>query len=160
MERRLEQLLGESCERSRFGLVYIDLDKFKEVNDRYGHQVGDLYLQEVTKRMKLQLRGGDHLARIGGDEFVALIPIERDRSDVEEIAMRLDRCFDQPFVVGGNRLDGSASLGVAICPEDGISPEELQRSADAAMYEHKQSKRQPEKLARTMQRVWNEDLRR
>ena len=91
--------------------------------------------------MKLQLRSNDVLARIGGDEFIALVPILRNRDDAEEIAVRLDRCFDEPFDLEGLHLRGSASVGLAVYPEDGTTEEELQRSADAAMYAHKESKK-------------------
>ena len=91
--------------------------------------------------MSLQLRTGDMLARIGGDEFIALVPILHNRADAEEIAIRLERCFDEPFDLDGLRLRGTASVGLAVHPEDGDGKEELQRSADAAMYAHKQSKK-------------------
>jgi diguanylate cyclase (GGDEF)-like protein len=147
MERKLDQLMM-SARRNEgvFGLIYVDLDRFKQVNDRYGHRIGDLYLQQVTERMKLQLRTGDMLARIGGDEFIALVPILRDRADAEEIAMRLERCFDEPFDLEGLQLHGSASVGLAVYPEDGATEEELQRSADRAMYENKESKKMGNEL--------------
>ena len=142
MERTLDELMQSGRRKEgAFGLIYVDLDRFKQVNDRYGHRTGDLYLQEVTRRMKLQLRTNDVLARIGGDEFIALAPILRSRADAEEIAIRLERCFDQPFDLEGLHLRGSASVGLAIYPEDGTTEEELQRSADAAMYAHKEGKR-------------------
>jgi diguanylate cyclase (GGDEF)-like protein len=142
MESKLDQLmLSARRNEAVFGLIYVDLDRFKQVNDRYGHGIGDLYLQEVTRRMKLQLRTEDMLARIGGDEFIALVPILRGRVDAEEIAMRLERCFDEPFDLGGFTLQGSASVGLAVYPEDGVTEEELQRSADAAMYVHKEANR-------------------
>lgn len=107
LDRYLEQLIEKAkVEDSIFGLVYIDLDEFKQVNDFYGHHVGDLYLQEVSMRMKRQLRSGDMLARLGGDEFAALVPVVRSRSALEEIAQRLERCFDAPFAVEGYVLRG------------------------------------------------------
>jgi diguanylate cyclase (GGDEF)-like protein len=143
MDRHLDQLMlsGRRSE-AFFGLIYVDLDHFKQVNDRYGHRIGDLYLQEVTRRMKLQLRTEDVLARIGGDEFIALAPILRGRADAEEIAVRLERCFDELFELEGLRIHGSASVGLAVYPEDGSNKEELQRSADAAMYANKEAKRE------------------
>ncbi len=122
-------------------LIYIDLDDFKQVNDVYGHHVGDLYLQEVSLRMKRQLRSGDMLARLGGDEFAALVPIVRDRGALEEIAQRLERCFDAPFAVEGYVLRGAASVGLALYPEDGTSVDSLLGAADAAMYVSKHTKR-------------------
>ena len=143
MEKRLDQLMALALRNEAvFGLIYVDLDEFKFVNDRHGHRIGDLYLKEVTKRMKLQLRSGDVLARIGGDEFIALVPILRNRTDAEEIATRLEHCFDESFDLEGIEIFGSASVGLAVYPEDGATKEELQRSADAAMYTHKEGKRQ------------------
>jgi diguanylate cyclase (GGDEF)-like protein len=99
-----------------FGLVYIDLDHFKSINDKFGHNAGDVYLQEVTVRMKRQLRGLDVLARIGGDEFVALVPDARCRADVEEIAQRIERSFDEVFHIEEHEIRGSTSTGVALYP--------------------------------------------
>lgn len=142
LDRYLEQLIEKSkVDGSIFGLVYIDLDAFKEVNDFYGHHIGDLYLQEVSMRMKRQLRSGDMLARLGGDEFASLVPVVRSRSALEEIAQRLERCFDAPFAVEGYVLRGGASVGIALYPEDGTSADSLLSSADAAMYVAKHTKR-------------------
>src|SRR6202041_1784392 len=94
--------------------------------------------------MKLQLRNGDMLARIGGDEFIALVPILRSRADAEEIAHRIEHCFDEPFNLEGYQLRGAASIGLAVYPEDGSNKEDLQRWADSAMYAHKQEKRHQE----------------
>ena len=99
LDRELERLIAFARESAGiFGLIYVDLDEFKQVNDLYGHHVGDLYLQEVSVRMKRQLRGGDLLARLGGDEFAALVPTARSRADVQEIALRLEHCFGSPFL--------------------------------------------------------------
>ena len=117
-----------------FGLIYIDLDKFKEINDRYGHHIGDLYLQEVAQRMKRQLRGGDILARLGGDEFAALLTMVRNRADVEEVVHRIERSFEDPFVVEAYILRGAASIGFSLYPDDGASKSSLLSAADSAMY--------------------------
>jgi diguanylate cyclase (GGDEF)-like protein len=142
LDRCLEELIEKAKpEGSIFGLVYIDLDEFKLINDFYGHHIGDLYLQEVSVRMKCQLRSGDMLARLGGDEFAALVPVVRSRAALEEIAQRLERCFDAPFAVEGYVLRGGASVGIAVYPEDGATPDSLVNAADAAMYVGKQTKR-------------------
>lgn len=142
LDRSLQQQIENAkSENSMFGLVYIDLDEFKQVNDVYGHHVGDLYLQEVSLRMKRQLRSGDVLARLGGDEFAALVPAARSRAAVEEIAQRLERCFDAPFAVEGYVLRGGASVGIGMFPEDGTTADGLLSAADAAMYVAKHTKR-------------------
>jgi diguanylate cyclase (GGDEF)-like protein len=122
----------------------VDLDRFKQINDNYGHQVGDLYLQEVAFRMKSQLRSVDTLARIGGDEFAVLLPSVHSRDDVDEIALRLEQSFDEPFTIDDVTLHGSASVGIAIYPQDAISKELLFRVADTAMYAAKNNKRKVE----------------
>jgi diguanylate cyclase (GGDEF)-like protein len=124
-----------------FGLIYIDLDDFKQINDVYGHQAGDLFLTEVARRMRQQLRPGDVLARLGGDEFAALVPVAHTRADVAEIALRLERSFDDPFDAGGCVLRGAASVGLALYPEDGSTKDSLLSAADAAMYVAKKTKR-------------------
>jgi len=138
LESYLEKQIEEARQNATiFGLVYIDLNDFKQVNDIYGHQVGDLYLQEVASRMKRQLRGADMLARLGGDEFAVLLPQVRNRAAVEEIAHRLERSLDEPFAAEGYIVHGSASIGFALYPEDGSTKDSLLSAADAAMYVNK-----------------------
>lgn len=140
LERRLEHLIEMArVSAGVFGLLYIDLNEFKQVNDVYGHRAGDLYLQEVAMRLKRQLRPGDMLARLGGDEFAVLVPNVRGRSEVEEIALRLECCFDRPFPGEGYVIHGSASIGIALYPEDAATKDSLLSAADAAMYVIKQS---------------------
>jgi len=144
----LDLLLDAQIEEARqkasiFGLIYIDLDDFKQVNDLYGHSVGDRYLKEVALRMKQQLRSHDMLARLGGDEFAALVPRVRGRAEVEEIAQRLEHSFDEPYAVDGYLLRGTASLGTALYPEDATTRDNLLSAADAAMYVAKHTKPQP-----------------
>jgi diguanylate cyclase (GGDEF)-like protein len=135
LEKRLDKLIeGERRQDGSFGLIYIDLDDFKLVNDQYGHHVGDLYLQQAAMRMKWQLRPADMLARLGGDEFAAIVQAIHSRGEVTEIAARLERCFDEPIDVDGYSIPGSASLGLAIYPKDGTTRDSLLSAADAAMY--------------------------
>jgi len=143
LEKHLDSLIEETRKLAGiFGLIYIDLDEFKQINDLYGHHVGDLYLQEVAIRMKRQLRTHDLLARLGGDEFAALVPVVRSRAEVEEIAQRLGNSMAEPFVIEGHTIHGSASVGIALYPEDGTTKDSLLNSADAAMYVAKNSQRQ------------------
>jgi diguanylate cyclase (GGDEF)-like protein len=135
----LENYLNAQIELARqnagiFGLIYIDINEFKQVNDVFGHHIGDLYLQEVTQRMKLQLRSHDLLARLGGDEFAVLLTLVHNRADVEEISLRLEHCFSAPLELEENILNGSASFGIALYPEDGATKDSLLSAADAAMY--------------------------
>ncbi len=142
LERSLDELMHSAQQSGGvFGLVYIDLNEFKQVNDLYGHQVGDEYLQEVALRMKRQLRPGDVLARLGGDEFAALISDVRSREEVDVIARRLERCFDEPFAAESHVMYGSASIGIALYPEAGDTKDSLLIAADSAMYAAKHAGR-------------------
>jgi len=142
LDRYLKACIAEAQQTaSVFGLIYIDLDEFKQVNDLYGHRAGDVYLQEVTARMKHQLRTADMLARLGGDEFAVLTPDVHSRSDVEEISQRLQQCFVAPFEIDAYRLQGSVSIGIAMYPQDGVTGDALFNAADAAMYRMKHARR-------------------
>ena len=142
LDKRLDQVISEcQLKADTFGLIYIDLNGFKQVNDHYGHHIGDLYLQQVALRMTHQLRPSDVLARLGGDEFAVLVPSVRTRAEITEIAMRLERSFDDPFAIDGHHLRGSASMGIALYPEDGATKDDLLNAADSAMYSVKHAKR-------------------
>lgn len=141
-EKHLDCLMDEAYgSNSLFGLIYIDLDEFKQVNDRFGHHVGDQYIQQAALRMKRQLRPEDMLARLGGDEFAVLVPFVQSRTEVEEIAMRLECCFDDPFAVEGFTVKGSASMGIALYPKDATTRDTIIDTADAAMYAAKNSRK-------------------
>ncbi len=119
---------------SALAVMFIDLDRFKLVNDTLGHVKGDEMLQQVASRLKNCLRRGDTLARLGGDEFTVVLPELRDRKDAEIIADKFLETFRQPFNLEGNELYASASIGIAVYPEDGESIDELLMHADIAMY--------------------------
>jgi len=140
-EKFLDLQIGEASRAGkRLGLIYIDLDKFKPINDTYGHGVGDAFLQCVARRMSHQLLGGDMLARLGGDEFAAVVALPNGRLDVTPIVDRLELCFVEPFPVEGYRLSGEASLGIAIYPENGMTRDALLTAADSSMYKAKKAK--------------------
>jgi diguanylate cyclase (GGDEF)-like protein len=142
-DKHLEVEIGRARQQAGiFGLIYVDLDEFKQVNDLYGHHLGDLYLREVSQRMKRQLRPGDLLGRLGGDEFAALIGPISNRAEIAEIAHRLEHCFDEPFILDGTLRHGSASLGISLYPEDGATKDDLLNAADAQMYAAKDRHRQ------------------
>jgi diguanylate cyclase (GGDEF)-like protein len=143
LDKHMDAQINDAREKAGiFGLIYIDLDEFKQVNDLYGHQVGDYYLREVARRMRRQLRSHDLLARLGGDEFAVLVPAARSRAAVEEIAVRLEHSFDEPFAVEGCVIRGSASVGFALYPEDATSRDGLLKAADDAMYAVKNARKQ------------------
>jgi diguanylate cyclase (GGDEF)-like protein len=145
LEKQLDARIEEARQNARvFGLIYIDLDEFKQVNDLCGHHIGDLYLQEVALRMKRQLRPQDVLARLGGDEFAVLLPSVRNRAGVEEIAQRLENIFSVPVTLEGHTIQGTASFGIALYPENGATRDSLLGAADAAMYAVKNSRRRVE----------------
>lgn len=138
-EKQLETVIADARQCAGIlAVIFIDLDRFKQVNDQFGHQVGDMYLQDAALRMKRQLRPGDMLARLGGDEFAALVARVPNRHEVEEIALRLQRCFDEAFEVDGHVVKGSASVGIALYPEDALTRDGLLIRADADMYAVKQ----------------------
>jgi diguanylate cyclase (GGDEF)-like protein len=141
LERNLDAMIDLAQQPGEmFGLIYIDLDEFKQVNDRFGHLAGDIYLQQTAARMKRQLRPRDTLARLGGDEFAVLVPEVRNRAAVLEVAMRLEGCFEAAFKLGGPIISGSASIGIALYPEDGATKDGLLNAADAAMYKAKKAR--------------------
>jgi diguanylate cyclase (GGDEF)-like protein len=142
-ERRLASVVEEAQQNGAiFGLIYIDLDDFKLVNDRYGHAAGDQYLRQASLRMKRQLRPTDTLARLGGDEFAVVVANVHSLNDVEEVSRRLDRCFHEPFAIDGSMISGSVSMGAALYPEDGSTKDSLLNAADAAMYVSKKIKKE------------------
>ena len=142
MEKFIESQIDEARQSGRnLALIYIDLDKFKPINDTYGHHVGDLFLQEVAMRMSRQLLGSDMLARLGGDEFAALVTLPLGGSGLQKIADRLEYCFHEPFVIEEHVIQGAASFGVALYPWDGATQDELLNAADAAMYVAKNAKK-------------------
>ena len=118
-------------------VLFVDLDRFKQVNDTYGHQVGDELLVRVAERMTGLLRPGDSLARLSGDEFVILCEEIEDPYQAQVIADRLNAEFAVPFILATGQVTISASIGIAFAGDDSAAPEELLHDADTAMYERK-----------------------
>jgi len=127
--------------RTLVGLMFIDLDRFKQINDTMGHSFGDLLLQAVAERLEYCVRGNDTVARLGGDEFAVLLQNLSDSSDTEVTAQRIVDFFRLPFRILEREIFITASLGIAIYPRDEGESENLLAKADAAMYEAKQSGR-------------------
>ena len=122
-------------------LFFIDLDRFKQVNDSLGHDAGDLLLIDVANRLRKVLREGDTVARLGGDEFVILLESYNTIEDVSHIAQKVIDEIDQPITLGKDQVSVSPSIGIALYPEDGTEHNELLKHADVAMYHAKDAGR-------------------
>jgi diguanylate cyclase (GGDEF)-like protein/PAS domain S-box-containing protein len=140
---RLAQALKQAQRRmARVGLLFIDLDYFKEVNDAHGHAVGDLLLKQVAQRLQDELRSEDTVARLGGDEFVVLMPLlDNEPQPCTQLAARIVSVLGTAFEVSGHMLHIGASIGIALYPDDAGSAAGLLDSADEAMYDAKRAGR-------------------
>lgn len=123
--------------RGRLALLFLDLDGFKCVNDRWGHSQGDALLRELGGRLGGALRTGDTVARIGGDEFTVLVPELPGEAAAAEVARKVIRALERPFTVAGVTVAVTASVGIALYPDDGLDFDQLLQRADAAMYHAK-----------------------
>ncbi|MBC8023167.1 MAG: EAL domain-containing protein, partial [Burkholderiales bacterium] len=136
---RLEAALSRARRaRRRVGVMFLDLDHFKDVNDTLGHRIGDLLLKELARRIRAALRESDLLARISGDEFVVVLEDLPDEGAPERVARMILEEVRRPFQVEGNAIHVSGSLGLALHPDDGVDAETLLKNADAAMYHAKE----------------------
>ncbi|QXG40569.1 bifunctional diguanylate cyclase/phosphodiesterase [Pseudomonas viridiflava] len=137
-ENRLQTALLHSEESGSLGAVlFLDLDRFKHINDSLGHPVGDLLLKGIAQRLKEHLRDIDTVARLGGDEFIVLLPGLLQPSDAVSIANKLLACFSAPFQAGEHEFFISSSIGCSLFPTDGTDVATLVKNADAAMYRSK-----------------------
>jgi diguanylate cyclase (GGDEF)-like protein len=155
---QLQNWFAALREGGGFALHWIDLDRFKEVNDTFGHPVGDGLLKNVAKRLRKSLRGPDLVARLGGDEFAVLQAGVRCEADAIKLAKRLMRSLAEPHRVLGHKVAAPASIGIALAPQNGGNPEELMKHADLALYDAKTSGRctyvffRPEHLGKSSDR--------
>jgi diguanylate cyclase (GGDEF)-like protein len=135
---RLDTLIRTaSPEHSAMAVLYLDLDRFKEINDRYGHGAGDKVLQDVARRILESVRRTDFAARIGGDEFVVILPGVSDRKEAGRVAELVMTSIEQPVSFGGRELRVGGSVGISIYPEDGLNTDALLKVADEDMYRAK-----------------------
>lgn len=138
LDRLQQELADRERPVPRIGVMVFDINRFKNINDTLGHLVGDQVLQAVAERLSASLGEGPTVTRVGGDDFYILLP---DAESVERIASLADslvRSFDRPVLAGGQTLFVSASIGIAVCPEDGTSPDALLKKADMAMSKAKE----------------------
>jgi diguanylate cyclase (GGDEF)-like protein/PAS domain S-box-containing protein len=140
-DRLQQSIAAAKRERSHMALMFIDLDRFKPINDTLGHHIGDLMLKEVAKRMLECLRESDSAARIGGDEFVVLLPLIETESDAVAVAEKIRNTLEQSFELAGRSLNISSSIGVAVYPGHGGDEKSLLKNADTAMYYAKEAGR-------------------
>ena len=141
LDRLRQGLLGARGQPRGLGLIFIDLDHFKRINDEHGHAVGDALLCAVAERLRGELRDSDTLCRLGGDEFVVLLPGVTQRARVAEVADKLMAAAAEPYRLSGCSLAVTFSSGIALAPEDGDDPQALMDCADAAMYRAKRAGR-------------------
>jgi diguanylate cyclase (GGDEF)-like protein len=144
--RLLEDRINHAIEKKShsgklFALFFIDLDHFKEVNDSLGHLIGDQLLVYVAKRIRKVIRKGDTIARNGGDEFVLIIENEASDEHLIAVAEKIQQLFNDPFIINGEEIFTSCSIGISIFPKDGKKAESLLNNADSAMYAAKQAGR-------------------
>ena len=136
-DRLQHALLRAAREQEQLAVLFIDLDRFKNVNDTLGHHIGDELLQKVAGQLAARLREGDTLARLGGDEFIVLLERVDGEYGATQVAEKLMTMFEQPFTVAGHELFVTCSVGISLYPDDALDLNMLIRNADVAMYQAK-----------------------
>ena len=138
-DRIRQEIAYAKREKKKFALMFLDLDNFKEVNDKFGHDIGDQLLQEVAKRFSKLLRKTDTICRLGGDEFIILLPrLAQPKENAVDVARKILSSLNEPFLFKNNKiLHITTSIGIALYPDDGDKEEVLIKSADKAMYSAK-----------------------
>jgi diguanylate cyclase (GGDEF)-like protein len=136
-DRMRQALAAARRKKEMVAVLYVDLDGFKQINDRHGHQVGDAVLEEVARRLRSNLRATDTAARVGGDEFAVVLPEITDRGDAALVARKIIESFSRPIVASGGEYAVGASVGVSFYPRDGETLGVLLNEADRAMYKAK-----------------------
>jgi len=134
-DRMRQEIAYAKREQKKFVLMFLDLDDFKKVNDKFGHDIGDQLLQVVAKRFSNLLRKTDTICRLGGDEFIILLPrLAQPRENTVDVARKIFSSLNEPFLIKDNKICINTSIGMALYPDDGEEGEVLIRSADKAMY--------------------------
>jgi diguanylate cyclase (GGDEF)-like protein len=139
---RLEQSIAMSARnQTHTGVIFVDLDHFKQINDTLGHHIGDLLLQQVAERLRAGVREVDTVSRLGGDEFLVILPELRQTDDARNIARKLLSVLSADYIVSGHKLQVTPSIGISVYPEHARESSTLIRLADQAMYKAKQAGR-------------------
>lgn len=134
-DRMRQEIAYAKREQKKFALMFLDLDDFKKVNDQFGHDIGDQLLQAIAKKINELLREADTICRLGGDEFIILLPrLKQPRENVEEVARKILHSLAESFLIKDNQIYVKTSIGIALYPDDGKKEEDLIKSADNAMY--------------------------
>lgn len=141
MDRLGHTIVTAQRDQEQFALFFIDLDRFKTINDSLGHHIGDALIQQVAERLSQCIRHGDTLARLGGDEFVVILDKVARAADAGHLAQKILVEVRRPYTVEGLTLNTSCSIGIAFCPGDGEDAQTLMRNADTAMYHAKENGR-------------------
>jgi diguanylate cyclase (GGDEF)-like protein/PAS domain S-box-containing protein len=134
MDRLRLALARSARSNKKLAVLFLDLDKFKDVNDTLGHSIGDELIKKVAEQLCLCLRKSDTISRMGGDEFMLLLPEINQDQDVENVARKIINTIQIPFTLDHHMLQMTASIGIAVYPQDGDNPETLVKNADIAMY--------------------------
>ena len=134
LEHAIKRAKRDAC---KIAILFLDLDKFKEINDTFGHSYGDAILKAVTRRFQEVMREEDTIARIGGDEFIMLVEDIKEITDIEIVLSKILDIFEKPFLINKDSFNLSSSIGVSVYPDDGIQIEDLIKNADTAMYQAK-----------------------
>jgi diguanylate cyclase (GGDEF)-like protein len=146
--QRLKQSAALAVRQNfKLALLFIDLDGFKQVNDQYGHKVGDELLKQVSQRLSESVRQSDAVGRLGGDEFLLLLMDCHNPAEVARFSQKLIDQLAEPYVLAGNGANITASIGIALYPDVGADAEQLLVLADAAMYEAKRAGRNAYRFA-------------
>ncbi|MFN2528828.1 MAG: EAL domain-containing protein [Candidatus Baltobacteraceae bacterium] len=141
LRERLTQAISSTAKPQKLAVLLLDLDRFKDINDTYGHQIGDLFLQRIAERLRYNVRSVDVIARISGDQFIVVLPNVENTRAVGEVAKKLLATIDAPIVIDGADLFATATIGVSIYPDDGADADSLLKFADIALHRAKDAGR-------------------
>lgn len=141
LDRLKHEIERNKRNNAKLALMFIDLDRFKWINDNFGHQLGDEYLKTAAQRLTECIRQTDMAARFAGDEFVVILPQVKSSNDVAAVAEKILNHFSENFILGDQDITISASIGIAMCPDDNVDSDKLIKNADVAMYRSKNSGR-------------------